>query len=113
MLFIKLKQKWASERKYRKVRSKTIRRLLLEQGKPVFEKFGIKKILLFGSVADNLCTDKSDLDILVMPLSNEKYWDFRFELEEAVCLQIDLYTKNDDPVLVRKIFSRGEILYEI
>ncbi|MBL7180960.1 MAG: nucleotidyltransferase domain-containing protein [Desulfobacterales bacterium] len=69
--------------------------------------------MIFGSVADNLCNEKSDLDILVIPLSNEKYWDFRHELEEALGLQIDLYTKNDDPVLVKKIFSRGEIVYEV
>lgn len=113
MPFAKLKNRWALEREQRKTRSKTIKCLLLEQGKAVLEKFGVSKVILFGSVADNLCREKSDLDILVTPLSNDKYWEFRHELEEAIGVQIDLYTENDDPVLVKKILSRGEILYEV
>jgi predicted nucleotidyltransferase len=35
----------------------------------------------------------SDLDILVIPLKNKQYWDFRYELEEAVDLPIDLYAE--------------------
>ena len=113
MPFRKLKERWAVERRFRKVRSMTIKRSVLEKGKLVFEKFGIKKVIIFGSVADNLCDERSDLDILVMPLSNDKYWEFRHELEEALDIPIDLYTKNDDPVIVKKILSRGETLYEI
>ena len=113
MPFAKLKKRWALEREQRKTRSKTIKRLLLEQGKTVFEKFSVSKVIIFGSVADNLCGEKSDLDILVTPLSNDKYWEFRHVLEEAIGVQIDLYTENDDPVLVKKILSRGEILYEV
>jgi len=113
MPFSKLKNRWALKRDQRKSRSKTIKRLLLEQEKTVFEKFGVSKVILFGSVADNLSNEKSDLDILAIPLSNDKYWEFRHELEEAIGVQIDLYTENDDPVLVKKILSRGEILYEV
>lgn len=113
MPFAKLKKRWILKREQRKTRSKTIKRSLLEQGKTVFEKFGVSKVILFGSVTDNLCDEKSDLDILVIPLSNDKYWEFRHELEEAIGVQIDLYTENDDPVLVKKILSRGKILYEV
>jgi hypothetical protein len=48
-----------------------------------------------------------------MPLRNSRYWDFRYELEGAVDLPIDLYTDLDDPIIVEKIISRGETLYEI
>ena len=48
-----------------------------------------------------------------MPLKNRQYWDFRHELEEAVDLPIDLYTDSDDPILVEKIISRGETIYEV
>ena len=42
-----------------------------------------------------------------------QYWDFRYELEEAVGLPIYLYTDLDDPIMVEKIISRGETLYEV
>jgi hypothetical protein len=48
-----------------------------------------------------------------MRLKNSQYWDFRYELEEAVGLPIDLYTDLDDPILVEKIITRGETLYEV
>ncbi len=77
MPFAKLKKRWNFEREQRKTRSKKIKRLLLEQGKTVFERFGVSKVIIFGSVADNLCGGKSDLDILAIPLPNDKYWEFR------------------------------------
>jgi len=85
----------------------------LEHGVAVFKKFDIHKVIVFGSVADGVCGEMSDLDILVMPLKNSLYWDFRHELEEAVDLPIDLYTDLDDPILVEKIISRGEKIYEV
>ena len=113
MVFEKLRKRHAVERKRRKIRSERAKHLLLERGLVVFKKFGIRKVIVFGSVADGLCGEMSDIDVLVMPLNNSRYWDFRYELEEAVDLPIDLYTDLDDPILVKKIISRGEILYEV
>ena len=113
MAFEKLKRRRAAERERRKIRSERVKSLLLERGISVFNKFGIRKVIVFGSVADGVCGDMSDLDILVMPLKNSQYWDFRHELEEAVGLPIDLYTDLDDPILVENITSRGEIFYEV
>jgi predicted nucleotidyltransferase len=113
MAFEKLKKRRAVEREKRKIRSERFKSLLLERGLAVLKKFGIRRVIVFGSVADGLCDDMSDLDILVMPLRNSRYWDFRYELEEAVDLPIDLYTDLDDPIIVEKIISRGETLYEI
>ena len=53
-------------------------------------------MIVFGSVEDGVCGEMHDIDILVMPLKNSRYWDFRHELEEAVDLPIDLYTDSDD-----------------
>jgi predicted nucleotidyltransferase len=87
--------------------------LLLERGIALFIKFDIRKVIVFGSVADGICGEMSDLDILAMPLKNSLFWEFRYELEEAVNLPIDLYTDLDDPILVEKIISRGETIYEV
>jgi len=111
--FTKLKKKWLLGQEVRKARAKMFKRTLLEKGRPTFEKYGIHKVIIFGSVADNRCNEGSDLDILVIPLSNDKYWEFHHELEEAVGLPIDLYTENEDPVFTKKILSRGEIIYEV
>jgi len=113
MAFEKLRKRRAAELERRKIRSDRIKFLLLERGLSVFNKFGVHKVIVFGSVADGLCREMSDIDILVMPLKNNQYWDFRYELEEAVDLPIDLYTDLDDPILVEKIISRGETLYEV
>lgn len=113
MAFEKLKKRRADERERRKIRSERVKYWLLERGTAVFKKFDIRKVIVFGSVADGVCCDMSDLDILVIPLKNSQYWDFRYELEEAVGLPIDLYTDSDDPILVEKIISRGETLYEV
>ncbi len=113
MAFEKLKKRRAVQREGRKIRSKRLKSLLLERGLIVFKKFGICKVIVFGSVADGVCGEMSDIDILVMRLKNSQYWDFRYELEEAVGLPIDLYTDLDDPILVEKIITRGETLYEV
>ena len=113
MSFEKLQERRVLERQKRKIRSEKFKSLLLERGTAVFKKFGINRVIVFGSVADGVCGEKSDLDILAMPLKNSLYWDFRHELEEAVDLPIDLYTDLDDPILVKKIISRGEKIYEV
>jgi predicted nucleotidyltransferase len=113
MAFEKLKEKRAVERQKRKIRSERFKSLLLQRGITIFKRFGIRRVIVFGSVADGVCSEMSDIDILVMPLRNCQYWDFRHELEEAVGLPIDLYTDFDDPILVEKIISRGEPIYEV
>jgi len=113
MAFEKLKKRRAFKREMQQIRSERLKTLLLERGDVVFKKFDIRKVIVFGSVADGVCGEMSDLDILVSPLKNSKYWDFRHELEEAVDLPIDLYTDLDDPNLVEKITLRGETIYEV
>ena len=113
MTLEKFKKRRAIKREMQKSRSERLKTTLLKRGDVVFKKFCIRKVIVFGSVADGVCGEMSDIDILAMPLKNSEYWDFRYELEEAVDLPIDLYTDLDDPILVQKIMSRGEIIYEV
>lgn len=113
MPFEKLKQRWTQEQEERKRRSSKIEDLLILRGRPVFEKYAIQKVVVFGSVADDRSRCDSDIDILVSPLKNREYWAFRHELEEAVDMPIDLYTDTDDSIFVKKVLSRGKVLYEI
>jgi len=113
MALEKFKKRRAIKREMQQIRSERLKTMLLERGDVVFKKFYIRKVIVFGSVADGVCGETSDIDILAMPLKNSEYWDFRYELEEAVDLPIDLYTDLDDPILVQKIMSRGETIYEV
>ena len=76
-------------------------------------RYGVRKAWLFGSVAAGAAGPASDLDLLVTPVSAQDYWSLRRELESALDWPLDLYTQDDDPVFVRKIMERGELIYEV
>jgi predicted nucleotidyltransferase len=113
MSFGKLKQKWSKDKKARRATSADLKHLLLARGRPIFKKYGITKVVLFGSVADGRCDMTSDIDILVQPLPGKKYWNFRREIEDAMDSPVDLYTTGDDSTFVKKILSRGKTVYEV
>ena len=101
------------ERQARKRRAEKRKELLLKHGMPLFNKYGIKKVIVFGSAAKGFSRESSDLDIIVMPLDAQSYWDFRFELEEAPGFPLDLYTETDDPRIIQKAISSGDVVYEV
>ncbi len=113
MSYEKLKQKWLNDKQERINRAAELKSTLLTRGAPIFKKYGISKVVLFGSVADERCDPTSDIDILVQPLPAARYWDFRREIEEEMNSTVDIYTDSDDPDFVKKILSRGEIVYEV
>jgi predicted nucleotidyltransferase len=106
-----LKQRWEREASERLARSDEFKRQLLEKGIPIFKKYNIRQVYLFGSVASGGCLKHSDIDLYVSSLPNNLFWQFRHELEEAVQLPIDLYTDSDDQSFVQKIVKCGEKLY--
>jgi predicted nucleotidyltransferase len=86
---------------------------LLNRGRTLFQKYGVRRVWLFGSVSQERALVDSDVDVLVSPLSAEDYWPLRRELEAAVGYPIDLYTQDDDAVFVRKVMRRGELIYDV
>jgi predicted nucleotidyltransferase len=108
-----LKKRWAEERAGRKALADQRRRALAARGPAIFARYGICRAVVFGSVTAARCRGSSDLDLLVLPLANQDYWDFRRELEEALGFPVDLYTDRDDPTFVEKILARGETVYEV
>lgn len=109
----KLKEKWKRERLAKEKQAKKMKTVLLKKGVPVFKRFGIQKVVLFGSVADNRSGERSDIDLLVIPLSAESFWNCRRELEQELDFPIDLYTQDDDQTFINKILQRGEVIYEV
>jgi predicted nucleotidyltransferase len=113
MDYAKLKKRWLSDKLGRRKISEGLRSEVISKGMPLFIKFGVKKVVLFGSVVDGRAGEASDIDILVLPLPNDQYWQCRHELEQAVNYPIDLYTQDDDQKFVSKILARGEVIYEV
>jgi predicted nucleotidyltransferase len=109
--FDKAKKRWAQERSEQADRAQLFKRLLLEKGTQIFQKYKIREVYLFGSVALGRCHQGSDIDIYVSDLSETLYWEFRHQLEEAIQLPVDLYTNCDDSAFVQKIIERGEKVY--
>lgn len=70
---------------------------LLSQHKPVLvERFGVRRLTLFGSVARDTAREDSDVDVLVdfgEPASPEAYFGVMFYLEDLLGCPIDLVTE--------------------
>jgi len=110
--FDKLIADWKRQKRDRKTRSEIIRRRIDEKGRDLFVRYGIEKVILFGSIEKDEGDATSDIDLYVEPLPPDRYWQFRRELEEAIEFPLDLYTAGDDPVFIRKILERGRVIYE-
>ena len=112
-MYEKLKQRWSREKSDAYARADGLKKQLLSRGTPVFKKFDLQAVYLFGSLAAGRSRQDSDIDLYVSILPNDLYWEFRHELEEAVQLPIDLYTDSDNRGFVDKIIERGEKIYGV
>ncbi len=108
MTFEKLNISWRLKT-LEQQREAEVRRARLAEAGPVFERFGIRKAALFGSVAGGSSGIGSDIDL---PLAGAEYWDFKRALEEALAYPVDLYTQDNDPIFVNKILTRGQVVYD-
>ncbi len=69
---------------------------LLHAHKPLLaERFGVRDLALFGSVARDTATTASDIDILVSfdgPATSKRYFGLQFYLEDLLGQPVDLVT---------------------
>ena len=81
----------------------------------VLVKFGIKKILIFGSYARNEATPNSDLDLIVEFPEGTSLIDhigIEFELSEALNMKIDLLSQNGiSPYIKDQIMKEAVVIY--
>lgn len=71
-------------------------RLLREVAPEVVERFGVKRLRLFGSTARDEARDDSDVDILVEfagPATFHGYFDLLHFLEDRMAVTVDLVTE--------------------
>ena len=59
---------------------------------PIFEKYGVKKAVLFGSFAKNTMTEQSDIDLLVdSGLKGLKFVGFTEDIQNAISRPADVF----------------------
>jgi len=81
----------------------------------ILVKYGIKKILIFGSYARNEATPNSDLDLIVEFPEGTSLLDhigIEFELSEALNIKIDLLSQNGiSPYIKDQIMKEAVVIY--
>ena len=80
---------------------------------PVFEKYNVRKAILFGSYAKNNATEQSDIDLLIekgSPMSLLKLSGMRQAVEEALGISVDLLTLSGIEDDFKKDIEGTEIL---
>jgi len=87
---------------------------MLQENIEEIKKFGVKSIGIFGSVARNEASEKSDLDVLVEyhenSLNLDSYMDLKYFLQHLFKCSVDLVTKSSvKPYLKDKIMQ--EVIY--
>ena len=72
----------------------------------------IKKIIIFGSMANRSMNDFSDVDVFVDSIEPSKYWELLSFLSKKLQRDVDIITPDDDPYLQDIIFQNGVVIYE-
>lgn len=89
---------------------------LKEVLRPVFNAYGIRKAVLFGSYGKRTATAKSDVDLLVdSGLRGLRFVGFRDDVRQAVGKDVDLFDVTHieaDSRIDREIRETGVTVYE-
>ena len=109
--FGKLRSRWHGELAEQQRLSRELGGRVRAVVPPILRAYGITRAYLFGSIPTGRAGRFSDVDLLVIGAQATLYWDLRRDLEQALGRPLDLFTQDDDPVLVAKIIARGELIY--
>ena len=87
-----------------------------EKTAPIAEKYGVKRMSLFGSYARGEADDKSDVDILIERGKIEglfQYGEFIYELQKALKCHVDVVTSDmNNQNFISQIRNDEVFLYE-
>jgi len=98
-----------------KRRGKQARKAVIEMSRVLVEKFGAKRVWLFGSLAEGLFWEGSDIDLAVEGLSSEVYFAALSEIWRLLPggMELDLIPLEDAYESLReRILKEGVLLYE-
>jgi uncharacterized protein len=83
----------------------------LRQLRDVYECFGVRRAVLFGSFAAGTPRGDSDVDLLLYGLDEGRYYECKALLEEALRRDVDLHTDGEDPRFVQRAERSGIEVY--
>jgi predicted nucleotidyltransferase len=97
---------------------------IIDGTRAVFQKYGIRKAILFGSFAKGRQTRKSDIDLILIQETDRRYFD-RFEgilsdLHQNLRgrdIEVFIYTPKEfegisDRRFIRQAVAEGQVIYE-
>ncbi len=84
----------------------------LREASDIFESFGAKKVLLFGSYARGKNHPTSDIDLIVVGIPEDSYYRLKAALESRFHRTVDLHTENEGRELVLRALRDGVTVYE-
>jgi uncharacterized protein len=97
---------------------------IIEGARPVFQKYGIRRAILFGSFAKGRHTHKSDIDLILIQETDKRYFD-RFDgilsdLHQNLRgrdIEVFIYTPQEfdsisDRRFIRRALAEGQVIYE-
>jgi predicted nucleotidyltransferase len=92
--------------------------------RPVFQKYNIRKAILFGSFAKGRQTHKSDIDLILIQETDKRYFD-RFDgiltdLHQSIRgrdIEVFIYTPKEfesisDRRFIQRAVAEGQVIYE-
>lgn len=83
---------------------------------PIIQKYGVDRVILFGSIARGDATENSDYDFLISKgniRSLLQYMSFVGELEDALNSHVDVITDTSpDEDIIQTAMQEGILLYE-
>lgn len=109
--FHRFQDRQAREEREAGARSTTLLERARVCARPILERYGAERALVFGSVATGQARRDSDLDLLVLGTVAADYWSLRAELEMACGRPLDLLTEADDPQVTQQALTQGVTIY--
>lgn len=107
------RRRWAEEREAGEQR----RALALEEAgraaRLLVERYGVRRVVLFGSLAWGRFQATSDIDLAVEGLAPERFYRAGAELDREISVPVDLKLVAECPPLLRQRFEmEGIVLHE-
>ncbi|MBU2447322.1 MAG: nucleotidyltransferase domain-containing protein [Bacteroidetes bacterium] len=107
----------------RKKNNKVSMKLIREIAKRIAEKFDVEKIILFGSYANGVTDENSDVDLLIVMNTDKRPIEQRYEIYRSLTpihFALDIIVRTEDEIkkripqgdwFLKEVIESGKILY--
>jgi len=107
----------------RKKNNKVSMKLIREIAKRIAKEFDVEKIILFGSYANGIADENSDVDLLVVMNTDKRPIEQRYEIYRSLTpihFALDIIVRTEDEIkkripqgdwFLKEVIESGKILY--